>query len=82
VEKVAAIGCLEVMVEMCIGCDEDYVGHACFLCVGCLVTCSVGLGKRRWKKRRNAFLVMILEYQVVIFMVKTQGEVRLSRVKI
>jgi hypothetical protein len=57
VKKVMAVitGGIEVMVEVCIGCDVDYkfglrgvvpVQSEHGMCVWCLVTCSGGLSKR------------------------------------
>lgn len=59
------------MAERYIGCDEDLL-HMFFLCVRCLVTCSNGLGKRRWQHRWTA-LVVLFEYRVAISRVEAQG---------
>jgi hypothetical protein len=60
------------MMEMCFGGYEDG-RHWFFLCVGCLVSCSSGLGKRGCQHLWNAFLMVLLEYRVVISRVKDQG---------
>jgi hypothetical protein len=74
VKKVMAamIGGFEVIAKKCIGCDEDYATQA-FLCVGCLVTCSSDLDKMGWHHLRTAFLVVLIEYRVMISRVKAQG---------
>jgi hypothetical protein len=62
---VAMIGGFEVMAKKCICCDEDYATQS-FLCVGCLVTCSSDLDKMGWQHLWTAFLVVLLEYRVMI----------------
>jgi hypothetical protein len=39
-------------------------------CVGCLVSCSSGLGKRGWQRLWIAFVMVLLEYIVTISRVK------------
>ena len=81
----AAIGGIEVTEEECIGCDvaranvQIWLTRQCaypfrtwYLCACCLVTCSSDLGKWGRHHWRTSFLLVLVEYRVLIFRVKTQ----------